>query len=145
MVYGWRIPFLASSVSATAALALRLHMPEPSEFLQVGGWVGGWMGALDGGGERGGRASGWMSKWVGQQACLCSSMALHMPEPREFLQVGDCGGGGGMLCYAGLCFDGIALPLRCIINICPKSVFLDECVCPMGLVWLLGWVPMHRH
>lgn len=85
-----------------------------------------------------------MSKWVGQQACLCSSMALHMPEPREFLQVGDCGGGGhAVLCWAVL--YGIALPLRCIKNICPKSVFLDECLCPMGLVWLLGWVPMQRH
>jgi MHS family proline/betaine transporter-like MFS transporter len=33
--FGWRLPFLASVVSASAALALRLHMPEPTEFLQV--------------------------------------------------------------------------------------------------------------
>jgi MHS family proline/betaine transporter-like MFS transporter len=35
MVFGWRLPFLASAVSASAALALRLHMPEPTEFLEV--------------------------------------------------------------------------------------------------------------
>eukprot|EP00882_Tetradesmus_deserticola_P006784 GHRQ01007142.1.p1 GENE.GHRQ01007142.1~~GHRQ01007142.1.p1 ORF type:complete len:279 (+),score=79.58 GHRQ01007142.1:235-1071(+) len=32
--FGWRIPFLLSSVSAAAAVALRLHMPEPHEFTQ---------------------------------------------------------------------------------------------------------------
>jgi hypothetical protein len=39
--FGWRLPFLASVVSASAALGLRLHMPEPTEFLQVRVWVGG--------------------------------------------------------------------------------------------------------
>jgi MFS family permease len=30
--FGWRIPFLLSIVSASAAVALRMHMPEPEEF-----------------------------------------------------------------------------------------------------------------
>eukprot|EP00878_Enallax_costatus_P017013 GHUV01017861.1.p1 GENE.GHUV01017861.1~~GHUV01017861.1.p1 ORF type:complete len:573 (+),score=108.97 GHUV01017861.1:493-2211(+) len=34
LVFGWRIPFLLSSVSASAAIALRMHMPEPDEFVQ---------------------------------------------------------------------------------------------------------------
>lgn len=41
MVFGWRLPFLASAVSASAALALRLHMPEPTEFLQARSGGGG--------------------------------------------------------------------------------------------------------
>jgi hypothetical protein len=32
LLFGWRIPFLLSIVSASAAVALRLHMPEPEEF-----------------------------------------------------------------------------------------------------------------
>lgn len=31
LVFGWRIPFLLSAVNASAALALRMHMPEPHE------------------------------------------------------------------------------------------------------------------
>lgn len=34
LVFGWRLPFLATIISASAALALRLHMPEPHEFVQ---------------------------------------------------------------------------------------------------------------
>ncbi|KAF8062751.1 kgtP [Scenedesmus sp. PABB004] len=33
LLFGWRIPFLLSSVSAATAFALRLHMPEPHEFV----------------------------------------------------------------------------------------------------------------
>eukprot|EP00775_Hariotina_reticulata_P009249 gene9249-9415_t len=34
LLFGWRIPFLISIISASAALILRLHMPEPNEFVQ---------------------------------------------------------------------------------------------------------------
>jgi hypothetical protein len=34
LLFGWRIPFLISIISASAALILRLHMPEPHEFVQ---------------------------------------------------------------------------------------------------------------
>jgi hypothetical protein len=35
LVFGWRLPFLGCLISASAALILRMHMPEPHEFLQV--------------------------------------------------------------------------------------------------------------
>jgi hypothetical protein len=34
LIFGWRIPFLLSLVSASAAVAMRLHMPEPEEFIR---------------------------------------------------------------------------------------------------------------
>ncbi|WIA20646.1 hypothetical protein OEZ85_005024 [Tetradesmus obliquus] len=32
LIFGWRLPFLLSIISASAAFALRMHMPEPEEF-----------------------------------------------------------------------------------------------------------------